>query len=148
MSVTLVASGALGIGTSFRRQRGGPERALIDWFLGNDSVRVPSGCRLTIFQEPRLESGFADLVIVFWRERQTWEWNPARAKLTSEDIRLLHYLHHNGPAGSPFFGSFLWAETGPATRSTGRGPSGILSFWNVESPSTQQDFCRSANHSH
>jgi hypothetical protein len=107
MSTTFLAAGTFGVGTSFRRQRGGPERALIDWFLGSSPVRVPSGCRMTIFQEPRLESGFPDLVIVFWRERRTWEWNPARAKLKSEDIRLLHFLHHNGPAIVPFLARFF-----------------------------------------
>jgi hypothetical protein len=107
MSVTLLAAGALGVGTSFRRQRGGPERALIDWFLGDIPVRIPSGCRMTIFQEPRLESGFPDLVMVFWRERPTWEWNRARSKLTSKDIRLLHYLYHNGPAALPFLERFF-----------------------------------------
>lgn len=96
--MTLLTAGALGIGASFRKQRTGPESALIKWFLENLPVRVPSGCRMTIFQEPRLESGFPDLVIVLWRERQTSDWNPARAKLSSEDIRLLYYLHHNGPA--------------------------------------------------
>lgn len=107
MSVTVLAAGALGIGTSFRRQRSGPERALIDWFLESIPVRIPSGCRMTIFQEPRLESGFPDLVIVLWRERRTWEWNPARVKLTSEDIRLLHYLDHNGPGALPVLERFF-----------------------------------------
>ena len=68
---------------------------------------------MTIFQEPRLESGFPDLVIVFWRERRTWEWNPSRIKLTSEDIRLLHYLHHNGPAALPFLDRFFDRSVAP-----------------------------------
>jgi hypothetical protein len=113
MCVTLLAAGALGVGTSFRRQRGGPERTLIDWFLENIPVRIPNGCRMTIFQEPRLESGFPDLVIVLWRERRTWEWSPARVKLKSEDIRLLHYLHHNGPAAIPFLERFFDRSVAP-----------------------------------
>lgn len=60
-SVTLLAAGTLGIGTFFRRQRGGPERTLVNWFLENIPVQIPSGCRMTVFQEPRLESGFPDL---------------------------------------------------------------------------------------
>jgi len=84
-------------GLSFRRRRLGPERELIDHFLNQNPITIPRGCRLTIFQEPRLESGFPDLVAVVWNEAIARAWSPARADLSPADIRLTHYLFHAGP---------------------------------------------------
>lgn len=84
-------------GPSFRRRRQGPERDLIDQFLRQNPIPVPRGCRVTIFQEPRLESGFPDLVAVVWNESVARRWSPARADLSQDDIRLTHYLFHAGP---------------------------------------------------
>jgi len=81
-------------GARFRRTRPGPELDLIEAFLCAMPLRVPSGCRATVFREPRLESGFPDLVIVVWREEATLEWRSERESLDVHDLRLMHYLHH------------------------------------------------------
>ena len=86
-----------GLRTSFRKHTDGPERELVNWFLEQDAIRTPRGCRTTLFREPRLESGFPDLVAVTWHERTASEWSDARAELTSAEIRVLHYLAHHGP---------------------------------------------------
>ncbi len=39
----------------FRKRRPGPEPELVDWFLGNLPIDVPSGHRATVFLEPRFE---------------------------------------------------------------------------------------------
>jgi len=57
-------------------------------------LQIPRGCRATVFREPRLESGFPDLVIVVWREEVTLHWRPERASLGAQDLRLMHFLHH------------------------------------------------------
>jgi hypothetical protein len=57
---------------------------------------MPAGCRATIFCEPRLASGFPDLVVVIWNVAATRSWSPRRADLQRDDIRLLHYLHLRG----------------------------------------------------
>lgn len=85
------------LGVSFRKGRGGPERELVNWFLERELVRVPRGHSATVFREPRLPSGFPDLVIVLWRESTTRLWAKERAHLTSSDLRLVHFLAHEGP---------------------------------------------------
>ena len=87
----------LGLGAAFRKQVPGPEIDLIDWFLEQQPIRVPRGCRGTIFREPRLESGFPDLVAVIWHINTARQWSPERASLTPADVRVLHHLAHRGP---------------------------------------------------
>lgn len=98
MPVTVVNSDTAcdSLGASFRRALPGPERRLIEWFLDAFPFRIPASCRATVFCEPRLESGFPDLVVVIWNIRVTTGWTDARRELTHDDLRLLHYLHCNG----------------------------------------------------
>jgi hypothetical protein len=82
------------LGARFRRTRPGPELNLIETFLRAMPLHIPDGCRATVFREPRLESGFPDLVIVVWREDVTRNWRFERAHLEAHDLRLMHFLHH------------------------------------------------------
>lgn len=81
------------LGACFRRTRPGPELDLVKSFLRVMPIHIPRGCRATAFHEPRLESGFPDLVIVVWRERITHNWRSERISLKSHDLRLMHFLH-------------------------------------------------------
>jgi len=97
--VTVIDSsrgGAL-VGPSFRSLRLGPEGELLERFLSAPPFDVPAGCEAVVFREPRLPSGFPDLVIVIWDSNKTVRWLPARQALTREDVRVAHYLYHNGP---------------------------------------------------
>ena len=85
-----------GLGAAFRRTRPGPERTLVETFLNEQPFFAPRGCSVTIFCEPRIESGFPDIVIVFWSTSVAEKWVPARIKLKTEDIRLVHYMHQVG----------------------------------------------------
>lgn len=78
----------------FRRTRAGPEFNLVEAFLRAMPLDIPRGCRATVFREPRLESGFPDLVIVVWREEVTHAWRPERVSLEAYDLRVMHFLHH------------------------------------------------------
>lgn len=80
-------------GSTFRRSRPGPEKQLLGSFLESVPLHVPRGCRATVFSEPRLESGFPDLVIVVWREQAAREWRRERASLEAVDLRIAHFLH-------------------------------------------------------
>lgn len=84
-------------GLSFRRGKAGPEQELLDWFLERDQIRVPRGHNVTVFREPRLPSGFPDLVIVIWKESVATQWTSERAALTASDLRLMHFLGNEGP---------------------------------------------------
>jgi hypothetical protein len=77
-----------------RRLRPGPELDLIQSFIDAMPLDIPQGCQATIFREPHLESGFPDIVIVFWRKEIALNWQPERENLKVYDLRLMHFLHH------------------------------------------------------
>ncbi|MCX6379915.1 MAG: hypothetical protein NT023_10640, partial [Armatimonadetes bacterium] len=79
-------------GLNARQSRQGPEQEMLNAFLDKFTVRVPSGCRATLFHEPRLESGFPDLVVVVWKVATTERWHHCRLNLQLIDLRLLHML--------------------------------------------------------
>jgi hypothetical protein len=79
-------------GAAFRPSRPGPEQELVEEFLDEEPFLTPEGYHATIFCEPRIESGFPDLVIVLWDKSVTEKWVPKRAKLQRLDIQLMHYL--------------------------------------------------------
>lgn len=101
-------------GASFRKPQDGPENDLVRWFLAAFPVEVPRGCTMTVFKEPRLESGFPDLVLVQWREARTADWRPERLKLGAKDIRVLHALWCAGPATGHDLSASLAMETRPS----------------------------------
>jgi hypothetical protein len=88
------------LGLSFRAQRRGPERELVDRFLASHHIAVPPGCEPVVFREPRLPTGYPDLVIVMWHEQKAARWRKDRAPLTRNDLRLAHYLYHRGPSST------------------------------------------------
>lgn len=81
------------LGARFRRTRAGPELDLIESFLRAIPLHIRRGCRATVFREPRIESGFPDLVIVVWREAIARRWRSERASLVEHDLRVMHYLY-------------------------------------------------------
>jgi hypothetical protein len=84
-------------GILFRKGRSGPEQDLVDWFLELKTVKLRKGERLTIFREPRLPSGFPDLVAVVWKESVMADWRTERRLITTSDLRLMHHLVTIGP---------------------------------------------------
>lgn len=81
------------LGLQLRKSRGGPESELIEEFLENGEFLVPRGCKVTIFREPHIESGFPDLVFVIWHGATAKRWNEERVNLQVADLRLMHYMH-------------------------------------------------------
>jgi hypothetical protein len=113
-SVTIVDQGSATetLGVSFRRQRPGPESELVGWFLEEMPIVLRPGHRATIFREPRLASGFPDLVVVVWDTAVAKDWQPARAHLRTQDIRLMHYLAAAGPCSEPGLRAAFAGEVG------------------------------------
>lgn len=86
------------LGVSFRFQQKGPEAELVDWFIDElYSVKLPSNFNMTIFREPRIESGFPDLVVVVWHKPTAKRWKRERANIGKRDLQILHYLLNSGP---------------------------------------------------
>ena len=86
-----------GFGAAFRQTRPGPEQELVEAFLSEKPFLTPCEFNITIFCEPRIESGFPDLVVVVWDKKVAEKWVPARANLRKQDVKLLHYLYQTGP---------------------------------------------------
>lgn len=85
-------------GPSLRPRRLGPEWELVERFLSEPPIKIACGCEAVVFQEPRLPSGFPDLVIVVWDKKKAARWRQERATLTPLDIRLAHYMYRTGPS--------------------------------------------------
>jgi hypothetical protein len=92
MTSILTRNQLLRWGLTSRTRRHGPEKDLVDWFLAHMPIKVHESYRLTIFEEPKIESGFPDLVLVIWDEEQTRAWNASRARLNATDFKILHCI--------------------------------------------------------
>lgn len=97
---TLTSEVCRRLGATLRTQRAGPELDLVASFLRAPFFISPPNCEMAVFQEPRLPSGFPDVVLVFWRRDVVRRWSESRLDLTTDDIRLAHYLYQVGPAAS------------------------------------------------
>lgn len=80
-----------------RKARKGPESNLVNQFLLDLPFVTRPDHRITVFQEPRLVSGFPDLVAVVWHKPTASKWVIERASLTRDEIRILHILGCHGP---------------------------------------------------
>lgn len=98
-------------GILFRKGRSGPEQDLVDWFLELRAVKARKGERLTIFREPRLPSGFPDIVVVVWKESVAAKWGTQRRSITAADLRLMQHLAIAGPANVSDLKSLCGSET-------------------------------------
>ena len=74
-------------------QRRGPEQELISEFLTALRLQKPDEVEFTVFEEPRIESGCPDLVIVRWNSSIARDWPLARKALTVPDLRVLHHIY-------------------------------------------------------
>lgn len=79
-----------------RRQTPGPEIVLVNNYVNTYFPAAPQGHCRSIFIEPRIESGFPDVVIVEWHMATAETWQPNRVNLKKSDIRILHYLYTHG----------------------------------------------------
>ena len=61
-------------------------------------VKIPRNCRLSVFEEPKIEGTFPDLVLVIWNEAITRWWSDSRADLEAVDLKVLHHIYLAGNA--------------------------------------------------
>lgn len=93
VSPTILDRSALArVGVSSRRPKDGPELDLLEEFVLALPFDVPRGCKATLFREPRLDSGFPDLVIVVWHPGTMRHWSDARAQVRPRDLRIVQFL--------------------------------------------------------
>jgi len=93
MKITEIKRGDERIGLLTRNGANGPEKELVDSF-----VKYIPQCfhwkkgAVAIFHEPRMETGFPDLVIVQYLPDVFEHWVTARSALNPMDLKILHYL--------------------------------------------------------
>ncbi|MBS3918749.1 MAG: hypothetical protein KG012_07655 [Deltaproteobacteria bacterium] len=93
MKVIEFTGGNERIGLLTRNGVTGTEKELVDSFVKYipQSFRWQKGA-VAIFHEPRMESGFPDLVIVQYLPKVFDQWVAARSSLKLIDMKILHYL--------------------------------------------------------
>ena len=69
---------------------------MVDRFALGLPRRVPRDCQVTLFREPRLLTGFPDLVAVTWHVPTAERWTGRRLALTTNDLRVVQLLMSGG----------------------------------------------------
>lgn len=89
------------IGLLTRNRTKGPEKRLVDSFKRHipNCFKMEKGA-IAIFQEPGLETGYPDLVIVHYLPEVFKNWSPTRNQLKSADLKIIQYLCYQRLADS------------------------------------------------
>jgi hypothetical protein len=74
----------------------GPELEIVQAFLDRRICTGRTGHVVSVFCEPKLDTGYPDIVLVHWDREVADAWPIHRAELTCDDVRLLHFLHSAG----------------------------------------------------
>lgn len=93
------AGPSVDIGLRSRRPRPGPEAALVSEFLRGAQFLRPGVHETAVFREPRLVSGYPDVVVVHWHPQRAAGWNPIRLQLRTAHFQLVQLLISTGPLG-------------------------------------------------
>lgn len=93
MKITEITGGNERIGLLTRNGANGPEKELADSFMKfiPQCFHWQKGA-VAVFHEPRMETGFPDLVIVQYLPEVFEHWVAARSALNPTDLKILHYL--------------------------------------------------------
>lgn len=70
----------------------GPELDIVRAFLDRGISGSTRDTAISVFCEPRLETGFPDIVVVHWSQRTADTWPACRADFTTDELRLLHFI--------------------------------------------------------
>lgn len=71
----------------------GEELDLVDRYLDKWLAQSNDHTNLTVFVEPKLQSGYPDVVAVYWDPSVAAQWPTARGELTPTDIRMAHHAY-------------------------------------------------------
>lgn len=82
--------------TIFRQPTHGPELDIVNMYCEEHLASPGVNESLSIFLEPKLNTGFPDIVAVFWDKEVTHKWPEARASLTSSDMAIVHHVNLTG----------------------------------------------------
>lgn len=81
---------------AFRQPTLGPETDLVYQYCNDHLNSFENFDSVSIFLEPKLDSGFPDIVVVVWDKEKASHWPAARKELLSQDILITHYVNCTG----------------------------------------------------
>lgn len=97
MSHTVVdASFRPRLGPIVRTERPGPEADLVREYVSAFIPPPPRGQQRSVFIEPRIDSGYPDVVVAYWHVATMEKWSSSRLSLTPADVRIAHFLATHG----------------------------------------------------
>lgn len=79
--------------TIFRQPTHGPELDIVNMYCEEHLACLGVNESLSIFLEPKLNTGFPDIVAVFWDKEVSHTWPEERASLTSSDMAIVHHVN-------------------------------------------------------
>lgn len=79
--------------TIFRQPTLGPELDIVKAYCEEHLINLDAADNLSIFMEPKLDSGFPDIVVVVWSHEVANRWPQRRALLTPTDLELVHHVN-------------------------------------------------------
>jgi hypothetical protein len=93
MKIIKFSRGNRRIGLIKRNSVNGPEKKLINTFIKYiPNLITGKKSDIAIFYEPKIESGFPDIVVVQYSPAVFENWNNNRNKLRTSDVKFLHYF--------------------------------------------------------
>ena len=79
--------------TIFRQPTIGPELDIVKAYCEEHLTNLDTPENLSIFMEPKLDSGFPDIVAVIWNNDVAKHWPQKRELLTNTDMELVHHVN-------------------------------------------------------
>lgn len=81
---------------AFRQPTAGPELDIVHRYCQDHLASITGEGALSIFLEPKLDSGFPDIVAVFWDRGIAQQWPRERANLLPMDMPIIHHVNVTG----------------------------------------------------
>lgn len=81
------------VGLSLRKPTEGTEYKMVQEYVHSQLIsHIKTGEQKVILLEPQLDSGFPDIVIVYFEPEVARNWSIKRLKVNKLDLRILHYI--------------------------------------------------------
>lgn len=78
---------------AFRQPTAGPELDIVHQYCLEHLTDLGEGDAVSVFLEPKLDSGFPDIVVVFWDQTVAQRWPHERRDLLPQDLPIIHYVN-------------------------------------------------------
>lgn len=96
ISYSTTSSSAKDLSIVLRQSTEGPELDIVYHFYEEHLRDFQTEYDLAVFVEPRLDSGFPDMVVAFWNREVSDQWAYERRLLQRSDILLMHHVNLTG----------------------------------------------------